>query len=75
VPRRRAGGQDLLSLQIHESDMRINPRSRCVSEFLESRVPLTTFTVTSTANAGPGTLRQAILDLNRSLPAAALLSS
>jgi len=36
----------------------------CRSEPLEGRVLLATFTVTTTADAGPGSLRQAILDAN-----------
>src|SRR5215218_1670296 len=49
------------------------PRSRCARpasvdsfaiEELEGRLMLSVFTVTSTADAGPGSLRQAILDAN-----------
>src|SRR5687767_958172 len=38
------------------------PRPRC--EALEARALLAVFTVTTTADAGPGSLRQAILDAN-----------
>src|SRR5204862_4304958 len=37
-----------------------------ISEPLEQRVLLATYTVTTTADAGPGSLRQAILDANLS---------
>src|SRR2546421_6721826 len=44
----------------------IGGRCRAIGEPLERRLLLATFTVTSTADAGPGTLRQAILDANAS---------
>jgi hypothetical protein len=39
-------------------------RNRLLFEWLEDRTLLSTFTVTSTEDAGPGSLRQAILDSN-----------
>ncbi|MEZ6130828.1 MAG: Ig-like domain-containing protein [Planctomycetaceae bacterium] len=46
------------------SNRRNNVRRRAVIETLERRALLTTFTVDSLADAGPGTLRQAIEDAN-----------
>ena len=40
-----------------------NPRFQSI-EALEQRIAPTTFTVTTTADSGPGSLRQAILDAN-----------
>src|SRR5947208_11609084 len=40
------------------------PRHVCGAEALEPRRLLSTFTVTTTDDAGPGSLRQAILDAN-----------
>src|SRR5437773_409242 len=44
--------------------MRIRLFNGCLVERLEARQLFSTFTVTSTANSGAGTLRQAILDAN-----------
>src|SRR4051794_32915208 len=43
-------------------------------EPLETRLVLSTFTVTNTVDSGPGSLRQAILDANASDVAADLIS-
>src|SRR6516164_5247761 len=51
-------------LPSHKQRQRVSFRYRPSLESLEDRVLLNTYTVTSTADSGMGTLRQAILDAN-----------